>query len=100
MVPKFDVRSSKRAPVTPNSEHRTPPPTPSGEREDALAGRAALEGAEGLVRLVERETMGDDPVQTHIPVHDEAGALGQAVGAEGPRAVDGQLLVDDIPADV
>ena len=44
--------------------------------------------------------MREERVEVDAVVDDELGALGLADAAEGPRAVDRQLLVDDVGADV
>src|SRR5262249_57141585 len=70
------------------------------EREDALAGQPLVEPPERLLGLVEPELVADQPLQRHLPLDDEARALREADRAERARAVDGQLLVDDVAADV
>ena len=44
--------------------------------------------------------MGDQVSKGDLAVDDEARDLCKAAGAEGPRAVDGELPVDDLAADV
>src|SRR6266536_6497404 len=68
----------------------------SVEAEDALAGRLGVEQLVGLRCLVEGEEVGQQLLERHLPIDDEAGALGLADRVEGPGAVERQLSVDDV----
>ena len=69
-------------------------------REQHLARRAAGEEVVGLDGLVEAEGVGYQVAERDAAVDDEVGGLGESAGTEGPRAIDGELPVDDLPADV
>jgi hypothetical protein len=60
----------------------------------------AIEELVGLDGLVQRKAVRDQILQRHTALDHEIRHLGQAAETEGPGAVDGQLLVDDLRADV
>src|SRR5690606_28797466 len=64
--------------------------------EVALPGGLAVEAAVGLDGVVEGVTVGHQALERDLVVDDELGALGLADAAEGPRAVNRELLVDDV----
>jgi hypothetical protein len=60
----------------------------------------AIEELVGLDGLVQRKAVRDQILQRHTALDHEIRHLGQAAETKGPGAVDGQLLVDDLRADV
>src|SRR5580704_7036036 len=69
-------------------------------REHALAGRLAVEELVGLGGLAEAEAVGEQPPERDLPVGHETRALPLTHAAEGPRGDQGELLADEVAADV
>src|SRR5438309_1163501 len=68
--------------------------------EDPLSGRLGVEEPVGLLRLLEREAVGEQPLERDLALGDEAGAFFLTHRAERPRGVDRELLPDHVLADV
>src|SRR6266446_8555401 len=69
-------------------------------REDALAGGLSVEQLVGIHRLVEAEALGEEAAQRDLPVRHEPRTLPLAHAAEGPRGHEGELLANQVAADV
>src|SRR6185437_3118588 len=69
-------------------------------QEDALAGALAVEQPIGLLGLIERPAMGEQAVDVDPASRDEVGAFGLADAREGPGRDQGELLTQEVAADV
>src|SRR5688500_2499409 len=70
------------------------------QKEHALAGALGVEGAVGLVGLLEPPAMTEDALEPNLPLGNEAGAFEHAHRTEGPGADQGDLPAQQVGAHI